>query len=98
MQVQGNAPKFKCLSCDMTFMRSYKLRVHERMKHTLDKPFQCLFAGCKWAFTDAYKLKNHENTHLKLKEHRVSIWVVKGLRDTSSWHVRTRGVERERES
>lgn len=41
------------------------------MKHSVDKPFKCQYPDCKWAFADAYRLRNHERSHTKIKDHQV---------------------------
>ena len=37
------------------------------MGHSNIKPFKCAVEGCGWAFTTAFKLKRHMNSHEKLK-------------------------------
>lgn len=53
---------YACTKCDQTFCSSDKLKVHERRKHTGEKPYVCQH-GCGSAFVNAWDRKMHERTH-----------------------------------
>jgi len=58
-QVKG---PFVCTKCGLEFISGDKLRVHDRRKHTGEKPYVCRH-GCGSAFVNAWDCKVHERTH-----------------------------------
>ena len=46
---------------------------------------QCTRGGCDWAFTTAYKLKRHEESHEGNKDYYVSVCVLQCTRGGCDW-------------
>lgn len=63
VQARGQVKRpFVCTKCGLTFVSGDKLRVHDRRKHTGEKPYVCRH-GCGSAFVNAWDCKVHERTH-----------------------------------
>lgn len=54
---------YACTKCGETFASGDKLRVHDRRKHTGEKPYACRMPGCGWAFVNSWDRTVHERTH-----------------------------------
>lgn len=59
---------FTCVPCGLTFKNKEKRIMHERRKHTGEKPFVCRY-GCGAAFVCASDCGRHENKHIGLRPH-----------------------------
>lgn len=71
-QVRGKFKRphaYACTKCGATFVSSDKLRVHDRRKHTGEKPYACRMPGCGWAFVNSWDRTMHERKHSGERPH-----------------------------
>jgi len=60
---------YTCTKCGETFVSNDKLKVHDRRKHTGEKPYACRMPGCCSAFVNSWDRTMHERTHSGEKPH-----------------------------
>lgn len=61
--------KIVCDQCSMMVF-PHKIKRHQLIHHTEDKPFKCEIAECSAAFSDKRTLLDHKNIHFNLKPYK----------------------------